>query len=273
MGIVKKLSTIIWPVLITVGCSRNAITGRSQLALYSESDIQAAAADSYKKFLTEHKVVEKSPANPSALMVDRVGRKLSQAITDYYAQQGISKELDGFKWEFNLVDSKEVNAWCMPGGKIVIYTGILPLTQDETALAIILGHTITHVLAKHGNERLGETKAQQVGGVAQSVAMVDQPAEAHNGVMSAYGAGPNVAGILPFTKKQEYDADRLGLRFAALAGYDPREAISCWQRIKAVSTSNRTPEILITHPLDDKRIEKLKGEVQAAQTYYRPDDR
>jgi predicted Zn-dependent protease len=256
--------------LFTTGCSHNAITGRNQLSLYPESDIQAMATEQYKQFLTANKVVSQSSGNKDVEMVRKVGQRISNAITAYYAQQGLSKELEGYKWEYNLVESKEVNAWCMPGGKIVVYTGLLTITQNETALAIVLGHEITHALARHGNERMSQAMVQQLGGVALSVAVVNQPTETQSLFMNAYGIGSNVGALLPFSRKQEYEADRLGLRFAAMAGYNPREAIPFWQRMSAASGGSKTPEILSTHPVDDKRIEKLNEEMPDALTYYKP---
>ena len=255
--------------VVISGCSHNAITGRNQLSLYPESDIQAMATEQYKQFLSANKVVSQTSGNKDAEMVRRVGQRIATAITNYYAQQGLSKELDGYKWEYNLVDSKEVNAWCMPGGKIVVYTGLLAVTQNETALAIVLGHEITHALAKHGNERMSQAMVQQLGGVALSVAVANQPTETQSLFMNAYGIGSNVGALLPFSRKQEYEADRLGLRFAAMAGYDPREAIAFWQRMKAASGGNKTPEILSTHPIDDNRIAKLQEEMPDALTYYK----
>jgi predicted Zn-dependent protease len=267
---VKKAGFLIFLFIVVYSCSHNAITGRNQLSLYPESDIQAMATEQYKQFLSANKVVSQSTGNKDAEMVRRAGQRIATAITNYYAQQGLSKELEGYKWEYNLVDSKEVNAWCMPGGKIVVYTGLLAITQNETALAIVLGHEITHALAKHGNERMSQAMVQQLGGVALSVAVANQPTETQGLFMNAYGIGSNVGALLPFSRKQEYEADRLGLRFAAMAGYDPKEAIPFWQRMKAVSGgANKTPEILSTHPVDDKRIEKLNEEMPDALTYYK----
>ncbi|MBS1667518.1 MAG: M48 family metallopeptidase [Bacteroidetes bacterium] len=256
----------------SVGCAHNAITGRNQLILYPESEIQSMAAGQYKEFLSLNKVVTagSGAAKADVEMVRRVGQRISAAITAYYTSQGLGKLLEGYKWEYNLVDSKEVNAWCMPGGKIVVYTGLLPITQNETALAIVLGHEITHALAQHGNERMSQGMIQQLGGVALNVALVNKPAETQNLFMSAYGIGSNVGVLLPFSRKHELEADRLGLRFAAMAGYDPREAIPFWQRMSKASSGNKPPEILSTHPLDETRIAKLQEEMPDALKYYKP---
>jgi predicted Zn-dependent protease len=264
----RRLTLLLLPAFI-ISCTHNAITGRNQLSLYPESEIQNTSATQYKQFLTSNKVVS-STVSRDAEMVRRVGSRIATAITDYYTKQGLGKELEGYNWEYNLIDSKEVNAWCMPGGKIVVYTGLLPITQNEAALAVVLGHEITHALARHGNERLSEGMIQQLGGVALSVALANKPTETQNLFMNAYGAGSNIAVILPFSRKQELEADRLGLRFAAMAGYNPEEAIPLWERMKKAAGNNRPPEILSTHPLEDKRIEKLKEEMPDALSYYKP---
>ena len=250
-------------------CAHNAITNRNQLSLYPESEIQSMAAQQYTQFLSENKVVSTS-TNKDAEMVRRVGTRLVNAITQYYTQKGLAKELEGYKWEYNLVDSKEVNAWCMPGGKIVVYTGLLPISQNEAALAVVLGHEITHALAHHGNERMSQGALQQLGGVALQTALANKSAAAQNIFMSAYGVGSNVGILLPFSRNQESEADHYGLIFTAMAGYNPQEAIPLWERMKAASGGNAPPQILSTHPSDDTRIAKLKELMPEAMTYYKP---
>ena len=254
---------------LVMACSQNAITGRKQLTLYNEADIRSMATDQYRQFLSENKVVSAN-TNKDAEMVQRVGRRLTAAINQYYAKEGLSKELEGYKWEYNLVDSKDVNAWCMPGGKIVVYTGILPITQNEAALAAVMGHEIAHALAKHGNERMSQATAQQLGGVALSVAIANKSPEAQNLFMNAYGIGTTVGGLLPFSRKQELEADKFGLIFTAMAGYNPQEAIHLWERMQQASGGNRPPEFLSTHPSETTRIERLKELMPMALRYYKP---
>jgi len=182
-------------------CVHNAITGRSQLHLFPDSEVQSMASDQYSKFIASNKVISKGTSN-DADMVHTVGARLTAAINQYYADKGLNKELEGYKWEYNLVDSKEVNAWCMPGGKIVVYSGLLPVTQNETALAIVMGHEIAHALAKHGNERMSQQAVQGLGGQALSVAIANKTPEAQNLFMSAYGVGTKVGGTLPFSRMQ-----------------------------------------------------------------------
>jgi predicted Zn-dependent protease len=255
--------------LTFAACAHNAITGRNQLSLYNEADIQSMAASQYQQFLSENKVISTS-SNKDAEMVRRVGTRLTNAINQYYSSQGLQKELEGYKWEYNLVDSKEVNAWCMPGGKIVVYTGLLPISQNEAALAVVLGHEITHALAHHGNERMSQSAVQQLGGVALQTAVANKSAAAQNLLLSAYGIGSNVGALLPFSRKQELEADHFGLIFAAMAGYNPQEAIPLWERMKAAAGGSHPPEILSTHPAEDTRIEKLKELMPEALKYYKP---
>jgi len=265
----KRLIVIAGFLSLMVGCTRNPITGRSQLALYNDADIQNMAAEQYRQFLSENKVVS-TAASKDAEMVRRVGQRLTTAINSYYATQGLSQKLEGYKWEYNLVDSKEVNAWCMPGGKIVVYTGLLPITQNEAALAVVMGHEIGHALADHGNERMSQASLQQLGGQALSVAIANKTPAAQNVLMSAYGIGSQVGALLPFSRKQELEADKLGLNFAAMAGYNPQEAIPLWERMEKAGDGQKPPEILGTHPSEGRRIEQLKQLMPEALKYWKP---
>lgn len=265
----NKLIVALILALGLAACSRNVITGRNQLSLFNESDLQEMAAQQYQQFLSQNKVVSAS-VSKDAEMVRRVGQRLTTAIRQYYANQGLSKELEGYKWEYNLVDAKEVNAWCMPGGKIVVYTGLLPITQNEAALAVVMGHEIAHALAKHGNERMSQATVQQLGGQALSVAIANKSPAAQNLLLQAYGIGTTIGGTLPFSRKQELEADRYGLIFSAMAGYNPQEAIPLWERMKAASGGSRPPEFLSTHPAEDTRIQRLREMMPEALKYYKP---
>lgn len=254
--------------LALAACSENSITGRNQLAILPESELRSMAATEYKQFLAQNKVVSASSSR-DAEMVRRVGQRLVAAINRYYSSKGLSKELEGYQWEYNLVDSKDVNAWAMPGGKIVVYTGLLPVTQNEAALAVVLGHEITHALAHHGNERMSQALVAQgigvVGGVLTSGNQ--QVSQIFNNV---YGPGAQVGVLLPNSRKQELESDRFGLIFTAMAGYNPREAIPLWQRMKELSNGNRPPEFLSTHPAEETRIAKLQELMPEALKYYKP---
>ncbi|MEO6187602.1 MAG: M48 family metallopeptidase, partial [Ginsengibacter sp.] len=202
--------------------------------------------------------------------VKRVGSRIASAITRYYSEKGLSNELAGYKWEFNLVDNKEVNAWCMPGGKVVVYTGLLPVAQNEAALAIVMGHEITHAVARHGQERMSQALLAQ--GLALTGDIFTSGNSKANGIFnSVFAPTAQIGVLLPNSRNQEYEADHYGLIFAAMAGYNPREAIPFWTRMSQLNAGNpQTPELLSSHPLDSKRIDKLKSYMKEALKYYKP---
>lgn len=264
----KKIFMIGAFASVLVACTQNAITGRNQLALISESELQSMSVQEYRQFLSQNRVVSPS-ASKDAEMVRRVGQRLTAAITKYYSQKGLASELEGFKWEYNLVDSKDVNAWCMPGGKIVVYTGLLPVTQNEAALAVVVGHEIAHAVAKHGNERMSQAM------VAEGIGAVGGALTAGNprvsGIFnSVYGPGASIGVILPNSRKQELEADKFGLIFTAMSGYNPQEAIPLWQRMQKMSNGQKPPEFLSTHPTEENRIAKLQQIMPEALKYYKP---
>lgn len=264
----KSILTAAAFTLMLVACSKNSITGRNQLALLPETELRSMAATEYQQFLSQNKVVSTS-ASKDAEMVRRVGQRLVSAINSYYASKGLTEELAGYQWEYNLVNSKDVNAWAMPGGKIVVYTGLLPVTQNEAALAVVLGHEITHALAHHGNERMSQQLVAQGVGVVGGI-LTSGNAQVANIFNNVYGPGAQVGVLLPNSRKQELEADRYGLMFTAMAGYNPQEAIPLWERMKAMSEGQRPPEFLSTHPAEDTRIEKLKKFMPEALKYYKP---
>ncbi|RFS19758.1 M48 family peptidase [Chitinophaga silvatica] len=248
-------------------CSRVPITGRSQLNLVPESTMQSMALTQYQSFLSENKVVAQA-SSKDAEMVKRVGQRIAAAVTKYMNDNGMGKEIASYNWEFNLVDSKEVNAWCMPGGKVVVYTGILPVTQNETALATVMGHEIAHAIARHGNERMSQGLVAQGIQMAGAVALNKNPT-AVNIFNQAFGVGSNVA-LLAYSRKDELEADHLGLIFMAMAGYNPQEAVPFWQRMASMSTGQKPPEFLSTHPSDATRIAELQKLMPEAMKYYKP---
>ncbi len=266
----RKILFIVTVSLISLSCATNAITGRSQLSLVPDATIRSMSAEQYKQFLTSNKAIT-TAENKDVAVVNRAGNRLIEAIKKYYTEKGLSAEINDYAWEINVVNNAEVNAWCMPGGKMVVYSGILPVTQTETSLAIVLGHEIAHALAKHGNERMSQGLVQQMGGAALSVALSSKPAETQNLFLSAYGIGSNVGVMLPFSRKNELEADKFGLMFAALAGYDPREAVTFWERMAAKSAGTaKQPEFLSTHPADATRIAELKKIMdETVSLYYR----
>lgn len=264
----KKLFSFLLLASLFAGCVQNLVTGRKQLALVSEAELQSMAKQEYQTFLSANKVVNAN-ANKDAEMVRRVGSRIAAAIKTFYDNNGQPSILEGYQWEFNLIDNKEVNAWCMPGGKVVVYTGLLPITQNEAALAIVIGHEIAHAVAQHGSERMSQGLLQQMGGLALQVAIAQKPAETQDLFMTAYGLGSTVGVILPFSRKEESEADKYGLYFAAMAGYNPQEAIPFWQRMAAAG-GEKPPEFLSGHPSDETRIAAIKANMPQALKYYKP---
>lgn len=251
-------------VLVLLGCSTVPKTGRSQLELVPDGQMVSLGQSSYQQFLSQNKLstdVEKTA------MVKRVSQKIASAVEQYLAKENRLKNIEGFNWEFNLVESKEVNAWCMPGGKVVVYTGILPITQDETGLAVVLGHEIAHAVAHHGNERMSQGLLAQLGGTALQVALAKRPQQTQQLFMTVFGAAANVGYLLPYSRLQEGEADYLGLIFMAMAGYDPQAAVPFWERMAAQGGS-KPPEFLSTHPSDETRIKNLQKNMDEALSYY-----
>ncbi len=261
---------IILPVLLLAFtvyyCSTVPITGRSQLNLIPASEINALSFQQYDEFLKQNKL--STDANKTA-MVKRIGVNVQRAVETYFAQNNLSKELQGYQWDFNLVESPDVNAWCMPGGKVVVYTGILPITQDETGLAVVMGHEIAHAIAQHGGERMSQGLLQELGGMALSVALKDEPELTQNLFMTAYGVGTTIGVMLPFSRTHESEADRLGLIFMAMAGYNPNVAVDFWTRMSAMKGGASPPEFLSTHPSDETRIANIKKHLPEALKYYK----
>ena len=258
----KKILISLTALSFLASCSTNPITGRSQLSLVSNDELNQQGAVEYQKFLSENPVIK---TGAQAEMVKRVGTRIANAITTYYKQKGQSSVLDGYNWQFNLVDNKEANAWCMPGGKVAVYTGLLPITQDETSLAIVLGHEITHAVANHSNERMSQVLMAQGVGTAAGAMTSGKGTQIFNNV---YGPAASLGVLLPNSRKQELEADHYGLIFAAMAGYDPRKAVAFWERMQAASNGQKPPEFLSTHPSDNTRINQLQKYIPEALKYY-----
>ena len=250
--------------LFFTACSSVPSSNRKQLNLLPESEMVSMSLTSYQDFLKQNPPVT---GTPEAQMVKNIGAKIQSAVVTYLGQNKMGDRVSGYKWEYNLVNSPEVNAWCMPGGKVVVYSGILPLTQDETSLAIVMGHEIAHAVARHGNERMSQMMVQQLGGMALDVALSTKTAETKNIFMTAYGAGSTL-GILKYSRTHETEADKLGLIFAAMAGYDPQKAVAFWQRM-AQQGGSKPPEFLSTHPSDATRIKDLQSFMPTALKYYK----
>lgn len=267
---IKKLISLVVIAAIAVSCSTNAVTGRSQFKLLPESQLQQMAVSEYQSFLSSSKVVPATSNNRDAEMVNRVGQRIVNAVTAFFRQNNMAQDLEGYQWETKLVQSNEANAWCMPGGKIVVYTGLLPITQNEAALANVMGHEVSHALFGHTNERMSQTIAAQYGGSILDAFMANKSSTAMRGIFSsAVGVGSQL-GIMAFGRKQELEADHYGMIWAAMAGYNPQEAIGLWQRMQAQAGSGGTPEFLSTHPGPERRIEQLQKFLPEAMKYYKP---
>lgn len=245
-------------------CSTVPVTGRSQLNLVSSADMLAMSVAEYDAFLKSHKIVPGS--DPRTVRVKSVGGKIRSAVEQYFRQNNLS--LDGYAWEFNLVENAEKNAWCMPGGKVMVYTGILPLTASEAGLAVVMGHEIAHAVAEHGDERMSQGLVAQLGGLALSQALSQKPQQTQELWMTAFGVGVQYGALLPFSRTQEREADRLGLIFMAMAGYDPNEAIPFWERM-AGANQGQPPEFMSSHPSDASRIAGIREYIPEAMRYYK----
>lgn len=263
----RSILTSVVLLLLLASCSQNPLSGKRQFTLLPETELQGLANSQYRQFLSEKRIIGTS-SNTDAAMVNRVGERIISAVNRLYADKGLSDRLKGFDWEVNLVQDNQVNAWCMPGGKIVVYTGLLPITQNEAALAAVMGHEVCHALLQHGNQRMSSALVQQMGGAALSVALSSRPQETRSLFMLAYGVGTQVGVMLPFSRNHELEADRWGLIIAAMAGYDPREAIALWERMEKAG-GGKTPEFLNTHPSEGKRIEQLQRLMPEALEYYK----
>ncbi len=250
--------------LALVSCKKVPITGRKQVKLLPNSTLNSMALTSYKEFLTTNQV---STDQQQTQMVKEVGKNIQMAVTKYFQATKQMPLLNGYSWEFNLVNDPAVNAWCMPGGKVVVYTGLLPVAKTKDGLAVVMGHEIAHAIANHGNERMSQGLVQQMGGMGLQVALSQKPQATQQLFMGAYGAGTQVAAMLPFSRLHESEADRMGLIFMAMAGYNPEEAVPFWQRMASASGGQAPPEFLSTHPSHSTRIKKLKEAIPEAKSY------
>lgn len=252
-------------VLLLSACYKVPLTGRSSLRLLPASQMNAMSLTQYSDFLQGNNVVTNTTHGQ---MVREVGVNIQRATEKYFQEIGKPDELEGFDWSFNLVQDNTINAWCMPGGRVVIYTGILPVCDNTDGLAVVMGHEIAHALAHHGNERMSQQLAAQLGGTALSVAMAEKPAETQMLFNTAYGLGTQVAVLLPFSRKHESEADEIGLYISSMAGYDPNEGAPFWQRMNS-GAGGRPPQFLSTHPDPAKRSESLRALVPKAMEYAR----
>ncbi len=258
----KRLFLGIGMVLLVFACAENPFTGKSTLALVSNSQILPSAFQQYNQFLSENKVISGSA---DARRVETIGTKIKVAAEKWLTANGKAGYLNDYRWEYKLVESKDVNAWCMPGGKIVVYSGILPITKDDAGLATVLGHEVSHALANHGQQRMSAGLLQQLGGAGVAVATGGKDEKTQQLAMTAYGAATQLGGLLPFSRAHESEADMIGLTLMAIAGYNPDQALLFWGRMSASAGGGAPPEFLSTHPSDATRIANLRALIPQAK--------
>ncbi len=261
---IKKIILYSISLLILYACSSVAVTGRKQLSLVPNSELIPMANQQYREVVAQGPL---SKDQQQSQMVKNVGLKIQKAVEEYMSNKGASAELAGFEWEFNLIDDpKTVNAWCMPGGKVAFYTGIMPICKDETGVAVVMGHEIAHAIANHGRERMSQQMLAQYGLSTLGAVMGQNPTAGKELLMQAVGAGTNV-GMLKFSREHESEADRIGLIFMTIAGYDPNQAPAFWERMSSVGGGQAPPEFLSTHPSHSTRVKDLKSWIPEALSY------
>jgi len=256
-----KSPILIVILLLFAGCKVNQFTGKKTLNLYGNEQLFPMAFREYDAFLAEHKVVK---GTADSERIQRIGAQIAAAAQNYFEHKGMPNYLNDYAWDYNLVEDKTVNAWCMPGGKIVFYNGILPIAANDDGIAAIMGHEVAHALADHGAQRMSASTLQ-IAGAAITDRLTQKESDEKRAVfMQAYGVASTVGGMLPFSRKHESEADKIGLQLMAIAGYDVYEAPKLWERMKAASKGG-TPEFLSTHPSEETRIENLKKWIPEAR--------
>jgi predicted Zn-dependent protease len=264
--IMMRLALILTLLGVALACATVPVTGRRQLAVVSNGEILPMAAQQYQEIIRQGPL---SKNQEQTEMIRRVGVRIQKAVEQYMAERNLADQLNGFAWEFNLIDDpKTVNAWCMPGGKVAFYTGILPICRDELGVAVVMGHEVAHAIANHGRERLSQQIMAQFGLSTLSALMGQNPSAGSDLFLQAVGIGTNL-GILKFSRQHESEADYMGLIFMAMAGYDPREAPKFWERMTELSGGQQPPEFLSTHPSHQTRVNDLNKWMPEALAYYK----
>lgn len=258
----KRFPLLILALLVLAGCKTNPFTGKKTLALVSNDRLLPMAFQQYDQFLTQNKVIT---GTAEANTVKSVGQAISTAAERYLNANGFEGYLNDYSWEYNLVQDDAVNAWCMPGGKIVFYTGIMPVCQDATGVAVVMGHEVAHALANHGQQRMSQSTLQQIGAVGVAVATASKDPQVQQQWMQAYGIGTQVGVALPFSRANETEADVIGLTLMAIAGYNPEAAPQFWERMQAKSNGQAPPEFMSTHPHPDTRVANLTARIDEAK--------
>ncbi len=259
-----SIISIFFVAWVLAQCATVPLTGRKQFTVIPSSQVLSLSNQSYAQVLKENKISTNTQYN---IMVKQVGRDITGAVEKYFTSQNQKSLLDGYAWEYNVLVSKEMNAWCMPYGKIAFYEGIMPVCVDATGVAVVMSHEIAHAIANHGNERMSQELAVQLGGMALDVALQQKPEATRQIAMAAFGVGSSVGVLLPYSRKHESEADELGLYFMAMAGYNPTKSVDFWKRMMAMN-QGAPPEFLSTHPSDQTRINNLNSKMNKAMEFY-----
>lgn len=261
----KELAILTTSLLLLTGCSSVPITGRQQILLVSDSEVLTSSLTQYNSYI---KSAPRSTSASKTNMVKRVGRRIADATERYLRENGLSREIANFKWEFNLVKDKQINAFCMPGGKIVVYEGLMNLVKSDDELAVVLGHEVAHAVAKHSNERMSQQLAAQYGAKILGASLADKSASIQRVAANVYGIGAQYGLMLPFSRKHESEADYMGLVFMTMANYNPDVALNFWKKMSA-SSQGKIPEIMSTHPSDATRINAIKRALPEIKRKYK----
>lgn len=261
----KQLLTATAAMLLLAGCSSVPVTGRKQMLLVSDQEVLSSSLTQYNSYM---QTATRSTNATQSAMVTRVGKKIAAATEQYLRQNGLSNQLSEFAWEFNLVKDDQVNAFCMPGGKIVVYEGLMKLVASDDELAVVIGHEVAHAVAKHSNERMSQEILAQYGAQILSTTLAQKSAATQQLAGQIYGLGAQYGAILPFSRKHESEADYMGLIFMSMAGYNPDVAITFWKKMSAGSGA-KVPEFMSTHPSDSRRISDIQKELPAIKAQYK----
>jgi predicted Zn-dependent protease len=263
MSFLPRIACLLCLCALLAGCATVPYTGRSQLNLLPDDQMLTMGIQSYGEVLSQSQVSSNAAATAS---LNEVGRRIAAAAEEFLREQGQGDQADSFQWQFTLIEDKTVNAWCMPGGKIAFYTGILPYTRDDDGMAVVMGHEVAHAVARHGNERMSQLLLAQLGAVALNEALREEPEGTRGLWLAAYGAGAQLGLILPYSRSQEYEADKIGLLITTKAGYDPRAAVPFWRRMMA-QDKDSPPAFLSTHPATEDRIAEIEAMIPEAMDY------
>ena len=256
-------------LVLLAACETVPITGRQQISIHGDAEMNALGAREYRRIIEESDIVT---GTKDAKLVGEVGNKIKNAVASYFSQNGQADRLKGYRWEFRLIDDDEANAFCLPGGKVAVNTGILDITKTEAGLAVVMGHEVAHAIANHGNERMSQGLLVDLAGTALMAAVADEDSTTQFALQAAFGLGSELGLLLPFSRLHESEADRLGLIFMAMAGYDPHEAPKFWRRMAAAKEEEGGEgfEFMSTHPSDETRVKDLESAIAEAMTFYRP---